>query len=74
MEHAPLYLKASVFSEPLPLAQAPYHKPASAPGNGRDTLENYRNGEEKAAIRWSLVKIRQVFRIADCCSQVEIAK
>ena len=30
-----------------------YHKPGSAPGNGRVTSVIYRNGEEKAAIRWS---------------------
>ena len=31
-----------------------YHKPGSAPGNGRVTSAIYRNGEEKAAVHWSL--------------------
>ena len=65
----------------------PYHKREPAPGNGRVTSVIYHNGEEKAAIRWSveigiggegdqkfcelISGIREVFGIAD---QVQIMK
>ena len=65
----------------------PYHKRGSASGNGRVASAIYLNGEEKAAIPWSLEngiggegerkfcelisRKREVFEIVD---QVQIAK
>ena len=37
--------------------------PRSAPGNGHVTSVNYHNGEEKAAIPWSLVKLESLVKV-----------